>query len=283
MTVSVAALLTCFNRREKTMACLRSLLGRTQLASIELTVYLLDDGSSDGTAASVRKEFPQVRLLDGDGSLYWNGGMRAAFGAAIEDGYDFYLWLNDDVRLFDGFLVNLFTTYDAVAAQESAANIIVGATRGPVSGAMTYSGFVHASRWKPLWFFKLQPDEKQPLECDTMNGNCVLIPHAVVELIGNLDPVYIQTAGDMDYGFRARKAGAKIWVAPGYVGDCAPNNKHLLWRNPELTLRDRIKLVNTPHGLPFKPTFHYARRYGGWAWPVFFIWQYVRGFLRSIF
>ena len=116
-----------------------------------------------------------------------------------------------------------------------------------------------------------------------MNGNCVLIPHAVVELIGNLDPVYIQTAGDMDYGFRARKAGAKIWVAPGYVGDCAPNNKHLLWRNPELTLRDRIKLVNTPHGLPFKPTFHYARRYGGWAWPVFFIWQYVRGFLRSIF
>lgn len=265
------------------MACLRSLLGSAPPAGIELTVYLFDDGSSDGTASLVRQEFSQVHLLEGDGNAYWNGGMRAAFGAAIDDGHDFYLWLNDDVRLFDGFLAKLLRTHDVVKVQGAPSNIIAGATQDPLSGELTYSGFVHASHRRPLWFKKLKPDANHPLECDTMNGNCVLIPHSVVELVGNLDPVYIQTASDMDYGLRARNAGAKIWVAPGYVGECEPNRKYMLWRNPELTFRERVRLVNTPHGLPFKPTIHYYSKYGGWAWPIFLVWQYLKDFARSMF
>ena len=39
---------------------------------------------------------PDVRLLRGNGQLYWNGGMRRAFGEAMAADYDYYLWMNDD-------------------------------------------------------------------------------------------------------------------------------------------------------------------------------------------
>lgn len=282
MTASIAALLTCYNRKEKTLACLRSLLGRPQGVDAKLTVYLLDDASNDGTADAVKEEFPQVRLLKGDGNYYWNGGMRAVFGAAIKDGHDFYLWLNDDVELCDGFLAKLLATYDTVTEQTSPLNIIVGAVKDPTSGEMTYSGFVRSSRWHPLKFKKLLPDPEQPLECETINGNCVLIPNGIVQKIGNLDPVYIQQAGDMDYGFKARKMGARIWIGPGYVGECEPNRRRLRFGNPDLTLRERLKLVNTPHGLPFRVYFHFARQHGGWAWPVFAVSPYLKALMPKI-
>src|SRR4051812_46438313 len=98
----IAVLITCFNRRETTLACLRS-LGRQALpAGYVLRVFLTDDGSSDGTGDAVRREFPDVTVLQGDGKLYWVGGTMMAWNAAQPA--DFYLWLNDDVRLRAGAL-----------------------------------------------------------------------------------------------------------------------------------------------------------------------------------
>jgi GT2 family glycosyltransferase len=276
--IDIAVLLTCYNRKEKTLACLRSLLERPLSVHANLTTYLLDDSSSDGTAYAVKKEFPQVRLLNGDGNYYWNGGMRAVFGAAKRDGHDFYLWLNDDVELCDGFLATLLTTYNTVTAKSSLLNIIVGAVKDPTSGEMTYSGFVRSSSWHPLKFSKLPPDPERPLECDTMNGNCVLIPDCIVQLIGNLDRIYIQQMGDLDYGIRARTAGAKIWISPGYVGTCQPNN-HQIWGDPKRSLIERVKVINSPKGFPLKVWVHFARKHGGSAWPLFALSPYIKALL----
>ena len=40
-----------------------------------------------------------MRLLRGDGSLFWAGGMRLALGEALKGDYDYYVWLNDDTML----------------------------------------------------------------------------------------------------------------------------------------------------------------------------------------
>ena len=73
----IAVIMTCFNRRSTTISCLRAL--HKQKNSIDFDVYLTDDGSSDGTADAVKTEFPAVNILQGNGNLYWVGGMRLAF------------------------------------------------------------------------------------------------------------------------------------------------------------------------------------------------------------
>ena len=93
----IAAVMAVHNRRDLTLACLDSLRAQ-QLAGDTLDVFVLDDASTDGTAAAVLERHPDVRLLRGNGQLYWNGGMRRAFGEAMAADYDYYLWMNDDTR-----------------------------------------------------------------------------------------------------------------------------------------------------------------------------------------
>src|SRR5215203_4845952 len=121
----VAALITCHNRREKTLLCLSALFDQDMLSKTTLEVYLVDDGSTDGTAEAVQAAYPEVKVWRGDGSLFWNGGMRLAFAEAMKVGYDYYLWLNDDTLLDDHAISSLLTTYRRVAEYGKPCSIIV--------------------------------------------------------------------------------------------------------------------------------------------------------------
>ena len=109
--MKIAALITCFNRKDKTLSCLTSLYHALDTYNeksedkIELSVYLTDDGCTDGTADAVRNNFAdkKITILQGDGNLYWAGGMRFAWKEALKkhSEWDFYLLLNDDVDLVD--------------------------------------------------------------------------------------------------------------------------------------------------------------------------------------
>ena len=91
---AVAILMACHNRREKTMACLDALLTSDLVTDTALEVFLIDDGSTDGTSNAVSSLYPAVHLIAGDGNLYWNGGMRVAFAAAMHKGFYFNILVN---------------------------------------------------------------------------------------------------------------------------------------------------------------------------------------------
>lgn len=121
MNKRIAVLLTVFNRRETTLACLESLFSGSVPEGYSIEVYLTDDGCTDGTADAVRERFPDVRIVAGDGSLYWNRGMIAAWNEAAKSDPEFYLWLNDDTTLLSDAIGNLIRT-----AEKNPGCIIVG-------------------------------------------------------------------------------------------------------------------------------------------------------------
>ena len=73
-----AVLMTCFNRKEKTINCLNNLFNCFFGVPHDFDVYLVDDASTDGTVAAVRSKFPSVNIINGSGDLYWNKGMFLA-------------------------------------------------------------------------------------------------------------------------------------------------------------------------------------------------------------
>ena len=94
--MKISVLLTCHNRKEKTLICLRKLFEQ-DVRNVEFDVFLVDDGCTDGTAEAVREEFPKIHIIQGDGSLFWNRGMCLAWEEARKNGaHDAVLWLNDD-------------------------------------------------------------------------------------------------------------------------------------------------------------------------------------------
>lgn len=263
----VAVLLTCHDRRSETLACLAALAA--QLTTASLRVHLVDAGSRDGTADEVERRFPDVTVLRRGRELYWNSGMRAAWEHARSEHVDAYLWLNDDTHLDSDALERML----AIHTEEPGA-IVVGAVRDPTTGAVTYSGVERPDPRRPLAFRRVRPGDV-PRAVETMNGNCVLVPRAVVDRIGLLDAVFTHGMGDFDYGLRARAAGFEVLLAPGTMGTCAANAP-----SDERTVGEELDHLRGPKGLPPREWRVFAQRWAGPLWPLYFVSPYARRLVR---
>ena len=238
---SVAVLMTCHNRRQLTIACLASLQEQSQFDAKNL--FLVDDGSHDGTGAAVLAAFPAAHIIDGDGLLFWNGGMRLAWDRAMASGrlFDFYLWLNDDVKLHPGVLDLLVAEADA-AVPRGEEVIMVAATQEPGSATITYGGQRRPDPVRhPLRMHLVEPCG-EPLAVDTISGNIVLVSAAATNRLGNLSPAFEHIFGDLDYGLRAVEAGVPVLLASYVGGSCAANSVRGGSLDPDLSRWQRLRL-----------------------------------------
>lgn len=266
----VTVLMTSFNRRERTLACLRSLFGAERHAS--LTVVLVDDSSTDGTAGAVREAFPDVTVLEGTGDLYWAGGMRMAFEQAREQPFDYLLWLNDDVVLAPDALATLIGTERELRPLRGPC-IVAGALRDPLTGSTTYSGV--ARRGLRRTEFRQIPPGPEPRRADTMNGNVVLVPRQVAQRLGTFHPAYRHGIADYDYGLRAGAEGIETWVAPGFAGTCSRNTPPTTAPSGE-----GLRAIISPKRLPPRAWLVFTRRHTGTMWPLYWASPYARAVLQ---
>ena len=264
--------MTVHNRKEKTLACLDSIFNQEIiLDQFAIKVVITDDGSTDGTTGAARKCYPDVNILNGSGDLYWNIGMHLAFGKAIEDGYDFYLWVNDDTILFPEAIARLLRT--SKLYQHNA--IIAGSTQDPITHQRTYSGVIRLHPARPMHFTPVEP-QNEPVPIETMNGNCVLIPKSVVKILGNLDPAFSHATGDFDYGLRAQEKGIQVILAPGYYAYCKKNQNDF----KGASIGKKLKILISKKGLPPKDWAIFTKRYAGPFWTIYWISPYLKRILK---
>ena len=247
---TVLALATCYNRKEKTVPAVKSLTEGNP--GIAFDFLILDDNSSDGTAEALAA-FDNVTVIHGDGNCFYTGGMRILIDAAKKQGktYDYCLLFNDDVRFYDHCI-------EYLASKRNDA-VWVGPTCDE-QGKLVYSGIVRRSRWKPKYRHLLAQDE-QGLPCETLNGNCVLIPWKIFLAADNMPACYTHSFGDYDYGFSLTRKGFPIMVPDQFIGMCKNDTKiENSWQDRSLPLKERLRKKESVKGLPFKEYFHYLNR-----------------------
>ena len=248
---TVGVLLAVFNRKEKTLLCLTKLFESfndfNTSNNYSLRVYLTDDGSTDGTTEAVKKSFPNVVVLSGDGNLFWNRGMLNSWSIASEKQYDFYLWINDDTFLNIDAIEVLFKD----SSQLENKSIICGSTLSEVTNKVTYGGRTKKG--------ELLSPNGSTQECYYINGNFVLIPKIIFNSIGMLDSFYHHGLGDFDYGIRSQKAGFSTYIASSFIGSCEKNGLHTCF-NPKVKLLKRLKTLYTPLGISPIKQFYYDKR-----------------------
>jgi len=270
----VIAVLTCFNRKPMTLACLNALEAAAAHAGVALHTIVVDDASTDGTADAVREAFPWAEVVMGSGALYWNRGMHVGFGRALEQAADHYLWINDDTLLLPDALQRLLEQAQALHQAHGRPAIVVGATADE-RGRISYGGSVARSRFKRFTYRSVW-DDRAPVPCHAMNGNCVLIPREVALQVGNLDPVFEHAMGDTDYALRARQAGHPLYVAAGIVGRCANNSAKGTFNDRSLPVSRRWHLMMGRKGLPVRSWLYFTHKHGGVLWPLYFVWPYAK-------
>lgn len=263
---NIAVLITCHNRKDKTLACLQRLFEQDGLDTLfKIQLFLVDDGSTDGTAEAIQAAFPQVQLIKGDGTLFWNGGMYRAWFSAIDSKIEFshFFWLNDDTFLFPESLRFLWEL-----SNKFSNSIIVGSTQSK-NGSLTYGGRSKSG--------KLVYSGSNPTTCELFNGNIVLIPLAVYEIVGTNDIHFKHSLGDFDYGLRAGKLGIKSIVAPGVLGICEGHAEFPTWCNPKKSLFQRISVFRSSLGQnPYEYFVYDLRHFGVFSATFHFITIHIR-------
>lgn len=270
----IAALYTCHNRKEKTLQSLVSLYAALEQSTfeIELNIYLTDDGSTDGTSEEIKKRFPAVTIISGDGTLFWAKGMHKSWSLALKQDYDGYLLLNDDVEIYENVFNQLLKTHEYCLAKYKKSGIYIGPTEDKLKNKLTYSGSLVVNRF--LYTQKRLPPNGKFQKCDLANANIMLVSKEVVEKIGLLSKDYSHGMADYDYTLTANKNNIPVLVVPEYCGHCVDDHTDKYEGFAEKTLAERKKLLYSPTGLAYNSYLRYMRKFFPFRYPVvaFFGW-----------
>lgn len=210
---------------ERCLACLRE-IGVLKWAQ----VLVVDDGSSDGTGQMIEHGFPGVRIVAGDGNLWWSGAIRLGMETAITNGADCIIWLNDDTLPEPGSIELLVR----MALEKGA--VCGGVSRTP-SEDFAYAGGMLQGRW-PQRLQLPRGGITGPLPVDWLHGNMVAIPASVWRRIGLNESCWMRhTFADIEYTLRAHRAGIPVLVVPEAQAVAAGNDSasYWSWRDPRLT------------------------------------------------
>ena len=178
--------------------------------------------------------------------------MRLAWNTAIKKKkYDFFLWLNDDTIILDNGLNNLFEDYKSVLKFKKEPFLITGACKKTNSNEFSYGGRNELGAIVPNG--ELQT-------CKYINGNIVLVPFEVYEIIGILSEKYTHAIGDFDYGLRALRNNINCYTTSSYVAMC-DENPISGWMDSSVPFKKRRKLFFSPKGLNVKEFMYFTRKH----------------------
>lgn len=291
----VAVLLTCHNRVKKTLLSLKSLYeavdyyNKRANDNIEISVFLTDDGCTDGTSDNVTSTFhnKNISIVKANGNAFWAGGMRIAWDYAINTGseYDFFLLINDDTILKQDCVIELLNTHLYSIEHYSKGGIYSGFVGSfddenvIIYGAKSYT--------KSFWVKaeSLKPNGK-PQKCAMVNANILMVCKDVVNSIGILDDIYIHAAADMDYGIRAQKAGFPVLTTSKICACCEydhPNSDSEREKVVNMSLKERKEFLERPNIKQYHDSLIFYKRYDKVRYYIFALSYYLNLYLPSLY
>lgn len=243
----IQVILTCYNRREKTINCIKKL--KAQNVTHDMKFIVVDDNSEDGTREAIETLNYDVKILIGNGNLYWAGGMRIGIQYYLDHKEhlkaEYILLVNDDVDFYPGTIEKMIDLSKRKMGAVIAGNCC-DQDGNHSYGAVNFSNNI----FKDICFL-LAPYRVEK-KADTFNCNCVLMEADIMNRVGNFDSMYTHNFADYDYGMTLNKFGYEIYGTSFYVGVCSDNSISGTWQDKSLSIKERLKRKEWPKGLPQK-------------------------------
>ncbi len=211
-SADVTVVVLNWNRRDATLACLES-LARAELGGA--TVLVVDNGSRDGSAAAVRARYPEVAVLELPENQGYAGGNNAGVRWALERGAGATLLLNNDTEVGREVLAPLIEILntDARAAAVSSA---VMRHDSPETLSQAFLELYFGYGLVRLRGGNALPGEgyDQIAPVEVAVGCSLLVRAEAWRHVGLLAEAYFAYHEDVEWCFRARRAGYRIMYQP---------------------------------------------------------------------
>jgi hypothetical protein len=210
MTPKVVVIIVIWNGLQDTLECLESLL---QDGYPAMEIVVVDNGSTDGSAATIRERGFPVRIVNAGGNLGFTGGNNLGLEEArrLEASYAFLL--NNDTTLEKG----------AIRALVDAAEL--NPSVGIVAPVMHYysapdkiwfaGGLLRLAKGEAIHDQESSPTRlSEPYSTSWVSGCAMLVRMRACAEVGGLDDRFYFTWEDVDWSLRMRRKGFEVMVVP---------------------------------------------------------------------
>lgn len=196
-------------------------------ASSEVEVFVVDNNSADQSAQMVAADFPWVKLTANADNRGFAAGNNQALAHATGR---FVLLLNPDTEIVPGALDTLIKFFEShpragvVAPQllNSDGTIQRSCRSFPTFTGMVFEliglskmfspGSKYGARFREYKMLDWNHDDERRV--DQPEGACLMIKRELLDQIGTLDEGFFMLFEEVDWCFRAIKAGWEIWFTP---------------------------------------------------------------------
>ncbi len=202
--------------------CLESL--RNAAPRHRLEIIVVDNGSTDGSPALVREEFPEAVLIENTQNL----GFTRANNQGIECSTGRYVMLlNNDTRVLPGAFSEAIAYLDenrgagvaGLKLLNEDGSLQLSCRRFPSFSQALFNRYSLLTRLFPNNRFSreylmtdIQHDEIH--DVDWVSGACLVIRRELLDEIGPLDERFFMYSEDVDYCYRAWQAGWRVVYLP---------------------------------------------------------------------
>ncbi len=227
-----------YNTRDLLLTCLKSIQDMTK--DVEYELIVIDNASSDGSAAAVQAQFPQARVIANQN----NGGYASACNQAVVIGRGQYvLFLNSDTVMRACTLAKMVSCLDrqldigAVSCLQcnEAGQVLQSCFPFPsVRDHLRYSA------WIPTIIKRIVGSDSEidftvSQDVEWANGACLMVRKGLFEQIGGFDNRFFMYFEDVDLCRRIHQRGYRVW----HAADC--EIVHLIGRS-SVKHRDQLNV-----------------------------------------
>lgn len=200
--------------------CLESVFRAPRGKGIGFEVLVVDNASSDGSGEMVRTRFPEATLIQNDS----NRGFAAATNQGLARSGGRYLFLlNPDTELIGEAVARLVGFMESHPGTGMATGQLLNA-----DGTLQHGVFRFPNLWMSFFDFfpinhrfvnsglngRYPQDGAAPFEIDHPLGASMLVRREVLEQVGPLDEAFFIYCEEIDWCFRIKKAGWRIFCVP---------------------------------------------------------------------
>lgn len=195
-----------WNTRDLLIECLRHLFDENP----SYDVWVLDNGSTDGSAAQLRATYPEAHLVESSENRGFAGGVNELLQRCPAD---YLLVLNTDARPKPGAITTLFD-YMTSHLWVAAAGPRLTDERGHWIGCHDEFPTARQEIANMLGLRRSREHVEPKANVDWIEGACMILSGIAVREVGLLDTGFFMYSEEVDWCYRARQLGWQIACLP---------------------------------------------------------------------
>jgi GT2 family glycosyltransferase len=214
--VDISFIIVNWNTRDILMDCLNSIYKTVK--DIDVQIYVVDNNSTDGSQAAVKKGFPDVKLIENK----TNTGFAHANNQALSIMKGrFAVLLNSDAVLKENAIKKLLAFMTSTPCAGIAGVQLLnndGSRQNSIDNFPSTETEIFNKSILRLLFPGKYPSKNRsyqnPIEVDSVIGACMIVRKEAMEAVGVLDEDYFIFLEETDWCFRMYKKGWKVYHVP---------------------------------------------------------------------